>query len=253
MIEDGATIWARKTLESEIFFDKPDKWFKVWFYIVNKAYHQPHNRLMRGQCFLRYEWITTATKATQNQVKHCIEFLKARQMLATQKATRGMVITVVKYELYQNLDNYKSHTKRNSKGTQKPHRSHTEGKQKPHSYNKYVNNGNNVKNVNNGKTPPKGGLGVWFENLWEIYPKTVGKVKAWESYRKLNPSEALHSKILNAIREQSLSDQWKRENGRYIPKLVNWLDQEGWDDVLPRKETIKEMHKRLKEAGELEI
>lgn len=137
IIEDGATIWARKTIDSEIF-TKPDKWFKIWFYLVNKANHKYKKQFERGQCFVKYEWIKEATGATQDQIKHCIEYLKKAKMLATQKATRGMSITIVNYDLYQNLDNYESHTKSHLKATQKPHRSHT--------INKNVKNEKNVKN-----------------------------------------------------------------------------------------------------------
>ena len=121
----GATIWARKTIESEIFSDKPDKWFKIWFYLVNKANHKNNGRFKRGQYLVKYSQIQEFCGATKDQVKHCIEYLKSRHMLATQKATRGMIVTVVNYDTYQNLDNYGSHTVSQQGATQKPHRSHT--------------------------------------------------------------------------------------------------------------------------------
>jgi len=30
-IPGGLTIWAEQTLESRIFYKKPDAWFKIWF------------------------------------------------------------------------------------------------------------------------------------------------------------------------------------------------------------------------------
>lgn len=138
-INGGATVWARQTIDSEIFYNKPDVWFKIWFYLVNQVKHKDDKRFKRGSCFLKYEWIMDKTGATKNQVKHCIEFLKKDKMLATQKATRGFVVKVNKYNDYQTLDNYKKpqekESKRNTEGTQKEHRSHT------------INN--TLKNVNN--------------------------------------------------------------------------------------------------------
>ena len=32
-VNGGATLWARQTIESEIFFWKPAGWFKIWFFI----------------------------------------------------------------------------------------------------------------------------------------------------------------------------------------------------------------------------
>lgn len=120
-IYGGCTMWARQTIESEIFSDKPAMWFKLWFYLVNRANHQDNRKFKRGQAFVKYDWIMSATGATFNQVKHCIAYLKSRKMIATQKATRGTIITILKYDTYQNLDNYKSHTVRKTKGKQKPH------------------------------------------------------------------------------------------------------------------------------------
>jgi uncharacterized protein YlaN (UPF0358 family) len=118
---NGATLWARKTINSDIFYNKPDKWFKIWFYIVNKVYHSDNKRHKRGENFFRYEWIMLATKSTKAQVKHCIEYLKEQFMIKTHKKPHGFIIEVLKYNTYQSLYTYKSHTKRNTKGTQKPH------------------------------------------------------------------------------------------------------------------------------------
>ncbi len=116
MIPDGATIWARKTLDSEIF-RKADKWFKIWFYLVSRANHKDKGQFKRGQCWLSYELITIATGATKDQIKHCIKYMKDERMLATQKATRGMLITIVNYDTYQSLDNYESHKETHRRAT----------------------------------------------------------------------------------------------------------------------------------------
>lgn len=120
-IDGGATIWARQTIDSAIFYQKPDRWFKIWFYIVNRVNYRDNNRFKKGSCFLKYSWIMSATGATKDQIKHCIKFLKDSSMLATQKATRGFYVEVLKYSYYQDLKNYKSHTERHMKATQEPH------------------------------------------------------------------------------------------------------------------------------------
>ncbi len=142
-INGGATIWARQTIDSDIFYDKPDVWFKIWFYLVNQVNHKDDKRFKRGSCFLKYEWIMDKTGATYNQVKHCLEYLKSAKQIATQKKTRGMLLTVINYDFYQTLDNYyyeESQTERKTKARQKPDRSHTINK-----------NDKNDKNGKNGK------------------------------------------------------------------------------------------------------
>lgn len=124
-IPGGATVWARKTTDSIIFYDKPDKWFKIWFFLVNRVNHKDHRRWKRGQCFLTYQEIMIATKATKAQVDMCFRFLKSSQMVTTQKTTRGMTITVLKYEVYQDLNNYKNDTENDLKTTEKRQRNDT--------------------------------------------------------------------------------------------------------------------------------
>ena len=127
-IYGGAILLARQVIDSEIFTDKPDVWFKIWIFILAKANHETKGKFKRGQCFLKYDWIEKATRATRSEVDHCIRWLKSATMLATQKTTRGMIITVIKYDFYQTLDNYyyfKSDTNGDLKATQKRHRSDT--------------------------------------------------------------------------------------------------------------------------------
>lgn len=114
-IEGGATLWARKTIESEIFSWKPDKWFKIWFYIISKVNWKDGPILKRGQGYFTYKEIMNGTEATRFVVDHCIRYLKRATMIATRKATRGMVISVLNYDRYQTVGTYKSDTKSESK------------------------------------------------------------------------------------------------------------------------------------------
>ncbi len=115
----GCTLWARKTIESEVFSKKPAMWFKIWFYIVNRVHYTANGTLRRGQCHLKYDNIMLSCGASKAQVDHCVRWLKNCRMLATQKATRGFVVIVCNYDRYQNIDNYKSDSSGDLKATQK--------------------------------------------------------------------------------------------------------------------------------------
>ena len=139
-MNSGAVIWARQTIESEIFFNKPDKWFKIWFYLVGTANHKDNKQFKRGQCFMKYDWISEKTKANKNEIDHCIRWLKSATQITTQKATRGFIITICNYSTYQNLKNYKSDTKSESKSDLK-------AKQKRNESDTINKNDKNDKNV----------------------------------------------------------------------------------------------------------
>ncbi len=84
-----------------------------------------------------------------------------------------------------------------------------------------------------------------FGVFWKSYPKKVGKGAAKKSWEKINPDEELFEKIHSAVRQQKKSEQWAKENGRYIPNPATWLNQERWEDQLNQAESIKERLKKL--------
>lgn len=107
MQPNGATVWARKTIQSEIFATKPDKWFKIWFYLVNRANYKD-NAYKRGECFIPSGEIETMTGATKDQVKKCLTWLRDKHSISTRRSTRGIHLKVNKYGIYQDLSAYSS-------------------------------------------------------------------------------------------------------------------------------------------------
>ena len=118
-IDGGATLWARQTLDSKIFCNKPHVWFKIWFYLITKANHKDNKQFKRGSCFMKYEWIMQKTRATKSELDHAMRWFRFGKMIATSKATRGFILNVLNYNGYQSLENYKSDTKSDSKSDTK--------------------------------------------------------------------------------------------------------------------------------------
>lgn len=149
MIKGGATIWARKTIDSEIFTKKPAMWFKIWFLLVNKASHTDTDKNKRGEMYVHYEWISLATKATRDQVKKALNWLRENDMVSTRRSTRGVYIKVLKYGQYQDISVYKYKDKTPVKALEKHQRSTREAP-------RYYNNENNVNNekLNTGAKAP---------------------------------------------------------------------------------------------------
>lgn len=110
-IPGGYTIWARQTLESAIFYYKPDKWFKIWFFIVNKVCHNDSKLFERGEGLITYEEIMRKTKASKPQVHKCIKYLEKENMLGFRRTTRGMIRIVLRFAFYQDPSNYSDNSK----------------------------------------------------------------------------------------------------------------------------------------------
>ena len=72
--------------------------------------------------------------------------------------------------------------------------------------------------------------GADFALFWSNYPRKVGKAKAYKAFEKVTvPVSAL----LEALEKQKMSEQWQREDGRYIPNPERWLKNRCWEDELP--------------------
>lgn len=106
----GATLWARKTLESQIFLEKPAEWFKIFFCLVQLANHKQNGRFKRGEVLISYAEIAHWTNATKNQIDSFIRWAKEQRMCSTRKTTRGMYVSLLTYDKYQTVKNFKTDT-----------------------------------------------------------------------------------------------------------------------------------------------
>ena len=86
---------------------------------------------------------------------------------------------------------------------------------------------NNHKPITNNSITNNQVYNTDFNTFWDMYPNKVGKGKAYDSWKKNKPPL---DKCLQALTWQKKSDQWVRENGKYIPNPATWLNQGRWDD-----------------------
>ena len=110
-------------------------------------------------------------------------------------------------------------------------------------------------NINNKRTTtittiqPRVGDDVFvemFDEFWNEYPNCVrktGTVKCRKEYcSKLaaadNPQE-LHARILVGLKKWKNSENWSKEEGKYIHMPLNWLKDELWEDDPKTNPTMK--------------
>lgn len=88
-----------------------------------------------------------------------------------------------------------------------------------------------------------------FSQFWAAYPRKVGKQTAKKAWSRLNPDGELTKVILQAVRTQKGSRQWRENNGQFIPNPATWLNQGRWEDELPQGESSNAFLDMLEEAG----
>ena len=72
-----------------------------------------------------------------------------------------------------------------------------------------------------------------FDKFWEAYPNKKDKQKAIKAWVKQQPNIV---DVLKAIVVQKNSEQWQKDNGRFIPLPTTWLNGARWEDDLGNKE-----------------
>lgn len=78
-----------------------------------------------------------------------------------------------------------------------------------------------------------------FNKFWETYPKkkSKGNVEKW--FNKNKPSEELVNKMIDKINLLKETEQWKKNNGQFIPYPTTWLNAKGWEDEIIQENLIE--------------
>ena len=71
-----------------------------------------------------------------------------------------------------------------------------------------------------------------FEQFWKLYPKKKSRKDAVKAWAKLKPNEELHQTLITALGSHCVSEDWTKDQGRYIPNASTWINGERWTDEL---------------------
>lgn len=98
-------------------------------------------------------------------------------------------------------------------------------------------NDNENENVNENIKPslsPRSASDARFDIFWQTYPRKAGRESALKVWKEINPDSALFEKIIKKVEELKTCEDWKKENGRFVPNPQKWLESGGWDDEIPK-------------------
>jgi hypothetical protein len=77
-----------------------------------------------------------------------------------------------------------------------------------------------------------------WEKVWRAFPKRIDESRA---RREFFESDANPDEIIASLALWSVSDEWTRDGGRWIPHPAKWLERGGWAEYPPAKiETTKQ-------------
>lgn len=203
---NGAIFIARKSVEGELWRNKPAAWWKIWCFILLSVQHKQYKELKRGQGYFNFREIIRmkylGEDITYSQVDHFLRNARSGNMLATQKATHGTLITVLNYAQYQDKNYYlldlEAKQKANAKAKQKRNESDN------------INNNDNNDNSYAGKSNKltfNDKATYWDTNIKSLleekaYLNTPDLLKAREAF--CNKANNLSTKTMTAFIKQEI-------------------------------------------------
>ena len=90
---------------------------------------------------------------------------------------------------------------------------------------------------------------VRFATFWDAYPNKKAKTNALKAWNKIKPNSDLFDKIMRAVDIQKRSEDWQRENGRFIPYPATWLNGGYWDNEIKEVNTNGEAQHQQPAGG----
>jgi hypothetical protein len=88
-----------------------------------------------------------------------------------------------------------------------------------------------------------------FNEWYSVYPKKQGKADVLKKWHKLSINQCRHisEEIRTALVWQKNLDQWKKDNGQFIPMASTYFSQKRWEDSPPSEQTKKELRPKTQE------
>ena len=118
-IAGGYILLSRQLMNSEIW-NQPPLYLKIWMHLLVKAEHRDGaGGLSRGQCLVTYEELIQSCSyyagyrlvaPKKSKIADGMRSLREANMIHTAKTTRGVIVTICKYETYQDARRYESNS-----------------------------------------------------------------------------------------------------------------------------------------------
>ena len=82
-----------------------------------------------------------------------------------------------------------------------------------------------------------------FERFWKAYPKKKAKDKAESWFKRRKPTIELVDIMIEAIQKFMKTEDWIKENGKFIPYPATWLNGGRWKDEID-SDVVKRVESR---------
>ena len=234
----GFIILARKLFDSKLMH-RPPLYFKLWVWMLFMANFRDHGKIRRGQFFTSIEEMREAMsyrvgyrkmRPSKDEIRSAYEAFTKTTMITTAKTTRGMIITILNYDKYQNFKNYETHTETHDEDSTKP----TDA---PHYKGKKEKERNNISPPSSFKVP-KEFIDRKAEEIYQTFPRKGDSPNSLKSITRIlkNPPANLICPVggLNlAVQNYRGKVEAEGTEARYLIQSNNFFGKaERWKEFL---------------------
>jgi hypothetical protein len=239
-------IWSDTAFKPEPFTER-----EAFMWIIMEASYKPREKrignvvvdLTRGQLATSVRFMCVAWNWSKSRVDRFLKRLENRDMIGTESGTGINVITVCKYDEYQNTPNGSGTAKsgkRDSSGT-----AAGQQRDKP---NKGLIPDEIPEAIQTQQTDTGVSLSVLpsvadkaFAEFWTHYPRRIGKAAASKAFAKAAKKHSTDD-ILFGLSQQI--DTMKSKDQQFIPHAATWLNAERWTDEPEQHNDTNNLHGR---------
>lgn len=89
-----------------------------------------------------------------------------------------------------------------------------------------------------------------FNRIWEAYPahRRGDRKEAMKAYKQISDADVIIEDILNGLREMQGKEDWKKDEGRWIPGLKKFLANRIWEEGLENPTSAQGYKEKMMEV-----
>ena len=192
------------------------KLWAFWCWCLMKATHKEYDQVVGCQVVHLFpgEFVFGRKKAaeelrvSEQEIRTMVDSMRIRKNLTIKTTNKFSVISIINWNTYQDIE-FIFNQQINQLLTNK----------QPTTNHKQEHKNKNTKEYTSD-----------FLKFYDEYPKHKGKEQAWKAWQKLNGTVPTVDDLILKIQEQSKSEQWTKDDGKYIPHPSTWLNDKRWED-----------------------
>lgn len=212
-----------------------------------------------GECWATNEYFSNLYSTSERTISRLLKLLKDKNYISIEliyksksKEIEKRAIKLANVGIDKNVDGYRQKCQ--------------EGIDKnvfyPIDKNVQENNINNINNTSINNIPPiiphrrcivDKKWNIQFDYFWKLYPRKEKKSNAKSWFEKSKISDELFELIISKLELFKKTESWNKENGKYIPYAITWLNQKRWEDEIKLEESKEEENERIRKELENEF